>query len=337
MVSIKQIKGMIARPWLRRTALLLFFLIIAALLTKQAMSIEWPKVAAAISAFASSTLIVAVSLAALSYLIYSCFDLLGRHYTRTALPTHRVMKTAFMSYAFNQSLGSLVGGVAFRFRLYSQLGVDAVTISKIILLSVVTNWLGYSAIAGAIFITDAIAMPSGWEIGQFSLRFIGWVLSVTAFAYMLLCGLLPDRGCEWRGQTITVPHLPLAFMQLLLSVVHWPVAAAIIYILLDQQIAFVAVLGALLLSAVAAALAHIPAGVGVLEAIFVALFRNQIPVPQLLATLVIFRAVYYLCPLALASLLYFFTEARSRRPAKHSVESVPHRSQHRLAMRSELR
>ena len=327
MVSIKRAKELLTRPWLRRTALLLFFLLVAGLLINQAMSIEWPKVAAAINAFESSTLIIAAGLAAFSYSIYSCFDLLGRHYTRAALPTYRVMKVAFMSYAFNQSLGSLVGGVAFRFRLYSQLGVDAINISKIILLSVVTNWLGYSAIAGTIFIMDAVAMPVGWEIGQFSLHLTGWILVITAFAYMVLCGLLPDRAFEWRGQKITVPRLPLASLQLFLSVVHWPVAAAIVYVLLNQQIGFIEVLGALLLSAVAAALAHIPAGVGVLETIFVALFREQIPVPQILAALVIFRVVYYLCPLAIASLLYFFTEARSTR--RHNNESNPSNVRHR--------
>lgn len=333
MVSIKRIKNAIARPWLRRTALLLFFLLIGALLVKQAMSIEWPKVGSAIAAFELSTLLGAAGLTVLSYSIYSCFDLIGRHYTRINLPVHRVMKTAFMSYAFNQSLGSLVGGVAFRFRLYSQLGVDPVNIFKIMVLSIVTNWLGYAAIAGYIFITNAIATPLGWKMGQFSLQLIGWVLVLAATGYMTLCGLLPDRAFDLRGKKFVVPPLSLASWQLSLSVVHWPVAAAIIYVLLGQTIDFVAVLGALLLCAVAAALAHIPAGVGVFEAIFVALFRKQMPVPQILASLVIFRALYYLCPLAIASLLYFFTEARATATPK-KFEKQSKNGEHRpLALR----
>ena len=42
----------------------------------------------------------------------------------TRCATRKVMGVNFISYAFNLNLGSLVGGVAFRYRLYSRLGLD---------------------------------------------------------------------------------------------------------------------------------------------------------------------------------------------------------------------
>jgi uncharacterized membrane protein YbhN (UPF0104 family) len=311
--SISKLKELWAQQWLRRCALGVFFIFVTALLVRQGMKIEWSKVGTAITEFKTSTIAAAAGLTALSYLVYSCFDVLARRYTRVNLPAYSMMKTAFMSYAFNQSLGSLVGGIAFRFRLYTKLGLDAVQISKIVLFCIVTNWLGYAVLAGSIFVTDRVALSPGWELGRFGMHLTGWVLIVIAFSYMALCGFFGGRGFKWRTKEIEAPRLPLASMQLMLSIVHWPVAATVVYVLLGQSIDFTAVLGALLLSAVATSLAHIPAGVGVLESIFVGLFRETIPVPQLLAALVLFRVVYYLCPLALATLTYFATEATSTR------------------------
>jgi uncharacterized membrane protein YbhN (UPF0104 family) len=68
----------------------------------------------------------------------------------------------------------------------------------------------------------------------------------------------------------------------------------------------------------ATAVVHIPAGVGVLEGIFVALFGQQLPVDKLLAALLVYRAVYYLAPLSIAALTYFTLElytTKSPRPA----------------------
>ena len=60
-----------------------------------------------------ASLLPAALLAAASYAVYSCYDLLSRHYTGHDLPTRRVICTTFISYAFNLNLGSLVGGLGF--------------------------------------------------------------------------------------------------------------------------------------------------------------------------------------------------------------------------------
>jgi uncharacterized membrane protein YbhN (UPF0104 family) len=217
------------------------------------------------------------------------------------------MTAAFISYAFNQSIGSLVGAVALRLRIYSRLGLNALQISKIIMLSVITNWLGYSVIAGVIFIGGWLAIP-GWNIGQDILQVIGALMLCTAGAYLALCGLAKRRDVSIRGERLSIPAFTLALAQLFVSVLHWPVAAAIIYVLLHGQIDFITVLGALLLSAIAAVLAHIPAGIGILEAVFLGLLQKRLPNTEILAALMVFRAVYYLGPLTIAALIFLQTE-----------------------------
>ena len=304
--------------WFRRALMLLFFSAVALLLARQAREIEWDKVAASIRAYDALTLVAAFALSAFSYLIYSSFDLLGRYYIgirQSKLSVYDAMSTAFISFAFNQSIGSMIGAVAFRFRMYSKLGLSAAQISKILAMSVVTNWFGYAVLAGIIFVTGTVSMPKGWDIGADIVRLIGGALLITACAYLTLCALGKQRTITLKKQSVRIPSLPLASCQLSLSIIHWPATAAIIYILLDGRIEFGIVLGALLLSSIATVITHIPAGVGVLEAIFIALLRHRIPTAELLAALLVFRAVYHIAPLLVATVMYLTAEAGGRNKA----------------------
>ena len=71
----------------------------------------------------------------------------------------------------------------------------------------------------------------------------------------------------------------------------------------------------LLIAAIAGVILHIPAGLGVTEAVFIALLSHRVPEGQLLAALLTYRAIYYIAPLLLAATLYVLVEARARRTA----------------------
>ncbi|MGJ7583533.1 UPF0104 family protein, partial [Variovorax sp. RHLX14] len=68
-----------------------------------------------------------------------------------------------------------------------------------------------------------------------------------------------------------------------------------------------------LVAAVAGVITHVPAGLGVLEAVFVALLAHEVPQAKLLGALLAYRGLYYLLPLVVATLGYLVTEARARR------------------------
>ena len=99
-------------------------------------------------------------------------------------------------------------------------------------------------------------------------------------------------------------------VQLLLSCANWSVMGALLFILFQGQLAYLTVLAVLLVAAVAGVVTHVPAGLGVLEAVFIALLSHQLPPPALLAALLTYRAVYYIAPLGLATVLYLLQEAR---------------------------
>ncbi|RYY79769.1 MAG: UPF0104 family protein, partial [Comamonadaceae bacterium] len=119
-------------PWVKRIGTWTFFALIAWLLVRQARGIDWGEVMTAFSRLPAITLAAAAMLAAASFVLYSTYDLLGRRLTGHPLGTGTVMGVTFISYAFNLNLGSLVGGVAFRYRLYSRLGLDNDTITRVL-------------------------------------------------------------------------------------------------------------------------------------------------------------------------------------------------------------
>ena len=87
----------------------------------------------------------------------------------------------------------------------------------------------------------------------------------------------------------------------------------VIFVLLGAKVAYPTVLGVLLLAGVAGVITHIPAGLGVLEAVFLAFLGAQLPQATLLGAMLAYRALYYLMPLAVAIAVYFMLEGTASR------------------------
>ncbi|MDM0008633.1 lysylphosphatidylglycerol synthase domain-containing protein [Variovorax sp. J22G73] len=306
-------------PWARRAVVWGFFALIAWLLVTQARTIDWAEVLDAIRALPAATLLSAGALVVCSFALYSTYDLLGRHLTGHRLGTGTVMGVTFISYAFNLNLGSLVGGVAFRYRLYSRLGLGNDTITRVLGFSMLTNWFGYLVVAGAAFCFWPLALPPSWKIGNEGLRVLGAVLLMVALAYLVLCATAKGRVWRVRGHAFKTPSLPMALLQLAMSCANWSLIGGVIWFLLQGQVDYVHVLAVLLVAAVAGVVTHVPAGLGVLEAVFVALLAHAVAEAQLLGALLAYRGLYYLLPLVVATVGYLVTEARARRLRAASV------------------
>lgn len=301
------------RPWwpaATRTVSALFLAVVLWLIVRYARSVQWHAVAAAIADYPATTLVGAAALALASHLLYATFDLLSRRYTGHKLPGWRVLVTALISYAFNLNFGSLVGGIALRARLYSRQGLSAARISRIVGFSMLTNWLGYLVLAGLCCLLQPIAVPEAWALGAGALRGLGVLLIATALAYVGLCFASPRRSFALRGHHLHLPSGRVAVLQLVVSALNWCLIGATVYLLLRPHVDYAAALTALLGAAVAGVATHVPGGLGVLEAVFLALLTPLMAESTLLAALLVYRAVYYLVPLALASLLYLAFELR---------------------------
>jgi uncharacterized membrane protein YbhN (UPF0104 family) len=309
------------KPWLKwgkRAFTLFFFIAVPVLLFTLMKNLDWNEVMHALESYKVSTLALGFVIAAGSYLTYCGFDVLARRYTEHKLSVKQIVPVTFVCYAFNLNLSSWVGGIALRYRLYSRLGLDVPTITRILSLSLITNWLGYMLLAGFVFAGDFVDLPEGWKIGDTTLQLIGFVLLAVCFAYFAACRFSQKRTWTIRKQQLVLPSLNQALRQALLGALNWGLMALLIYVLLPEKAFYPAVLGILLISSIAGVIAHIPAGLGVLETVFITLMQHQFSKGQLLAALIGYRVIYFLIPLMLALVVYVVLEKRAKAMRKRN-------------------
>ncbi|BDB22208.1 membrane protein [Pseudomonas sp. CYM-20-01] len=289
-----------------------FFLLLIVLFTLLARRIDWSEVVQTLGDFKVRTLLIASALTLCSFLVYASFDLIGRTYIRQNLVWKQILPVGIISYAFNLNLSAWVGGIAMRYRLYSRLGVSTSNIAKILGLSLATNWFGYMAIAGVVFSSGLVTMPPGWKVSTTALQGIGALLVLASLGYMVACQFSKKRAWTIRGMEINLPSVRMACLQLLLGALNWSLMAAVIFTLLPAKLDYPLVLGVLLISAIAGVLTHIPAGLGVLEAVFIALLQHEASRGSLLAGLIAYRAIYFIVPLLIALVMYLGVEAKAK-------------------------
>jgi glycosyltransferase 2 family protein len=314
-----------SRPWwswTRRLLTLVFFVAVFALLVRFARNVDWDDVFASLLDLPRPALLAAIGFALASHLLYSCFDLIGRRYTGHELATRKVMAVNFISYAFNLNLGSLVGGIAFRYRLYSRLGLDNGEITRILSMSMLTNWLGYMLLGGFLFLMHPLQLPPSWKLSNHGLQWLGAGLVLVAVAYFVACLRSGERVRTVRGHEIFLPHWRMAGLQLAIACLNWSLIGGAVFMLLQRQVPYTDALTVLLIGAVAGVITHVPAGLGVLEFVFVALLSHQISEGRLIAALLGYRAIYYIVPLMVAALLYLVMELHARKLGRLNAEGV---------------
>jgi uncharacterized membrane protein YbhN (UPF0104 family) len=296
----------------KRPLTLLFFLALIVLFTMLAQRIEWGEVFDTLVDFKVRTLIIASAVTLMSFLVYACFDLIGRTYIRQNLTWRQILPVGIISYAFNLNLSAWVGGIAMRYRLYSRLGVSKGNIAKILGLSLATNWFGYMVIAGTVFSSGLVRMPPGWKLSSDALQGVGVLSLLLSMGYLVACQFSGQREWSIRGVEINLPSLPMAILQLALGALNWSLMAAVIFTLLPSKLDYPLVLGVLLISAIAGVITHIPAGLGVLEAVFVALLQHEVSRGSLVAGLIAYRAIYFILPLLITVVMYLVVEAKAK-------------------------
>jgi glycosyltransferase 2 family protein len=313
MGKVRAMLGHPSWPWIKRVGGGLFLLVVVGLLVRYARNVDWLRVKESVLALPHPVLLQALGFAVVSHAVYSLMDVVGWHYTGHHMRRYQVMLVSFISYAFNLNLGSLVGGIGLRYRLYTNHDVRYGNITRIVTLALITNWIGYILLAGLVFTIAPLELPPHFKVDSEELRMIGVALLSVAVLYLVLCGWSKQRSWEIRGHDVDLPTLRMALAQFAISGTHWMTMAAVPWTLLGGAIDYPTVLSVLLIAAMAGVMLHIPAGLGVTEAVFIALLSHRIPDHQLLGALLAYRAIFYLTPLVVGALLYAKVEMHARK------------------------
>ncbi|MDQ6690437.1 MAG: hypothetical protein M3Z18_08000 [Gemmatimonadota bacterium] len=270
-----------------------------------------------------------------SFLTLGLFELLALRYVgkraERIVPRRTAFATAFVAHAYSQSVGlAILTGAAVRIRSYSRYGLNALDVTRLSVFVTVTATLGLLATGSLAFLTTP---------GR--VRFFNAALSLAPFGILLLLPVV--AYCLWgtfgrsdflgRGRwRIRRPSLGLALKQIGVSSLDWVFAGAVLFLLLPRtlHISFSAFLGVYLIAQTAAVISHVPGGVGVFEAIVLALLAGSAEgraappglSASMVASLLVYRTVYYLLPLCGAIALSGIAELiRTRRPLTSSDDA----------------
>jgi phosphatidylglycerol lysyltransferase len=294
---------------------LLFFALALWLLRRELADFRYRDIILFFHNLPAHRVVMALAFTALSYVALTCYDALALRYIGKRIAYWKVALASFTGYAFSNTLGlPLFTGTPMRARLYSGWGMTAIDITRVVLFSYITFWLGFIGLSGASFLLDPIAVPALLRLPVATARPVG-VLFLGLIAAFLAASFLRKRPFTFKGLEFSVPRPPMAAAQIAIAALDWMFAGTVLYALLPSEwnITFPRFLGIFLFAQVAGLLSHVPGGLGVFESMMVLLSPPELPHADLLAAMVAFRGVYYFLPLLIAAVSLGAHEVARRR------------------------
>src|SRR6476620_7632820 len=222
---------------------------------------------------------------------------------KTHVPYRIAAMSGFTSYTIGHNIGATVfTGGAIRFRIYSDYGLTAIDVAKICFLSGLTFWLGNLFVLGIGMVWHPWAASAIDLLPHAMNRLIGLgcLAGIAAYLVWLSTGKA-RRELGQNGWKVVLPSARLTLLQMLIGVVDLSFCALAMYLLMPMEpyIDFVSLAVVFILATLLGFASHAPGSIGVFDAaMLVAL--PQFGREQLLATLVMFRILYFLIPFAVA-------------------------------------
>ena len=242
---------------------------------------------------------------AAGYFTLTFYDLFAlRTIGHPEIPYRIAALAGFTSYSVGHNVGATVfTGGAVRYRIYSLYGLTAVEVAKICFVAGLTFWLGNVTVLGlgiayhpeAAGLIDQLPVAANRIIAAVMLgvlvSYLGWVWSAPR-----------EIGrSEW---TVRLPSGPSTLLQICIGILDLACCALAMYMLLPSEpnIGFVTIAVVFVSATLLGFASHAPGGLGVFDAaMLVALW--QFDKEAVLAGLLLFRVLYYLCPFAIALII----------------------------------
>lgn len=276
-----------------------------------------------------SALLVVPGLVALA-----CYDVVACAYLRIKVGVIKPLLTGVMAYSITNTTGhALVVGGILRLRIYPNWGVTVPQVGEIVGFGVLTYYMGltFTAALAFIFEGDDLARILG------KIQHVGPVLSAPWFMILvpivLITGIvlwfclliLRKQPITFRKHTFRLPSPMIGIFQLCASCADLVIVASVLYLLLQDHhgVNWLAFVGIFAVIQQIALLSLVPGGVGVFSVIMLLVLQpDAAHKPQVFATLLAFRALYYLTPFLLGGIAFLgFVLTQNSKALKQRVEN----------------
>jgi glycosyltransferase 2 family protein len=285
----------------------------ARVLFERIQEIDFAEVARDLSAVPLPIIIAALFCAAGVYTTVGLYEGIAVRLASDRSLRWQAFRTAVIANPLGRAIGvAMVSGGALRYRMYAPEGLSLKQIGAVILL------VAMPYVFGVGWLIDLSLLLHLKEASRaFQLPFA----AVTAFAVL---GLAKDIGwlafvatrtapITLRGQSIRLPSLRDALVQIAFGLVQISLMTTILYLFMPPELnmtwpAFVAVY---CIAFVAGQVSNVPAGLGVLEAALF-LMLPHVPPGKLVGAVLAYRGVYELIPLGVALVMLLIYETTNK-------------------------
>jgi phosphatidylglycerol lysyltransferase len=275
------------------------------LLHNQLKNLSYIDIINALKAIPFLKIFLAMLLALSYYIILGGYDIVAFKYinSKVSLKPKDILFTCFISNVLANNTGySMLFGGSIRYRLYSLYNVSMVDVTKVLIFSSATIWLGLLAVGGFIFTFAPVSLESVLNI-TLSTKAIGILSILVLFLYVFLSTLhsRPIKIFKW---TITFPNIKIVFWQILLATLDWLMASLTLYVLMpDGFVPYFVLLKVFLVTQFAVIISQVPGGMGIFETSIALLIPESASNPGVIGVLIAYRAIFYFAPLLIALVL----------------------------------
>lgn len=289
---------------------LAIFLMVGKSIYGLTQEVRYDDVVTALSSTNSKSIFLAVLFTGLSYLSLIAYDLNAIEYIGRKLPKPPVFVAAFIAYAVGNTVGfGPLSGGAVRFRAYSRLGLSPGEIARVIAFVTLSFGLGLLSVSAIAALAVAPRISSLVGIDAFWLRLFASTILIIIFGFFFASK--DGKPLRFKSLKITRPDSRTASRQFLVTAFDIACSASVLFVLLPEtHLGWPTFFAIYAVAIGAGVISHVPAGLGVFEAVMLAGLSNTISLDQLLGSLVLYRLVYYILPLMVGAVALLIVESK---------------------------
>ncbi|GHT52158.1 hypothetical protein AGMMS49990_08070 [Endomicrobiia bacterium] len=273
--------------------------------------LSYVEIVSSLKAMPVLKIVLALVLALLYYLILGGYDIIAFKYigSNVLLKPKDILFICFISNILGSNIGySMLFGGSVRYRLHSIHNVSMANITKVLLFSSATIWLGLLVVGGFVFTFAPVSVSFSFKgrpvnLSAQTMQIIGIVAVVILLSYVLL-SMFRSKPVKIFKWTLTFPSIKIAVSQILIATCDWIVASLTFYVLMPTGFtSYFSLLGVFLAAQVAVIGSQVPGGIGVFESVITSLLPNSVNNPSIASVFLVYRVVFYFFPLLIALIL----------------------------------
>jgi hypothetical protein len=274
----------------------------AFVLTHRLRGLDWEAVAAAIQAVSLRRVAGATFFVTCGYVTLALYDWFAlRTIGARQVPLRVAALAGATSYAIGHGVGAMVvASAAIRFRIYSRWGLGLIDIGKICFIAGLTFWLGNITALGIGMASMPEAARAVDQIPSWGNQAIG-IAALTALLAYLMWVWSKQRVLGRKGASVTLPSGSMTVLQIGIGLADLSCCSLVMYLLMPSlpavdfiPLALIVVFGTLLGFA-----SHAPGAIGALDAAML-VGLPTFDRAELVATLLLYRLLYFVAPFGLA-------------------------------------